>query len=91
MSDGPRNEVMFDRIRDFIIAATQSDRALTTEWRAALHDVALELDEIAYGRDAHPDSVAHAQQAMSALSGAWLDDDEKEDLYLGASDNAAKE
>lgn len=82
----PRNEAAFDRIRDFIIAASESDRALTAEWRAALHDVALELDRIVYSQLAHPDSVASAESAMSALSGVWLDDDEKDRLYLGSSE-----
>lgn len=77
----PRNEAAFDRFRDFILAATQSDREPTAEWRAALHDVAAELDEIAYGKNTHPDSVAAAELAMSALSGVWLTDDEKDELY----------
>lgn len=83
---GPVNEAAFDRIRDFVIAAANSSREPTPEWRAALNDVALDLDKIAYSRLAHPDSVAAAATAMSSLSGVWLNDDEKDQLYLGTLD-----
>lgn len=84
---GPTDEAAFDRIRDFIIEAANSGRVPMLKWRAALNDVALELDRIAYGAFAHPDSVAAAGAAMSALSGVWLDDDEKTQLYLGTLDD----
>lgn len=80
----PVNEAAFDRIRDFVLAATESGREPAADWRDALHDVALELDKLAYSKLAHPDSVASAASAMASLSGVWLDDDEKDALYLGA-------
>lgn len=83
---GPTNEAAFDRTRDFIIEASTSGREPRPDWREILRDVALDLDKIAYGPDAHPDSVMNAVLAMGSLAGVWLDADEKDDLYLGGAD-----
>lgn len=83
LAERRQTEEEFDQIRDFIIDAAASGREPTANWRLALHDAALDLDRIAYGRDAHPDSVTWAHMAMSALSGVWLTDEEKDELYQG--------
>lgn len=80
------NEAGFDRIRDFVVEAADSGREPRPDWRAVLRDVALDLDKIAYSAVAHPDSVAAARLAMSALAGVWLDAEETELLYLGTAD-----
>ncbi len=79
---GPVNAAAFDRFRDFIIEAAESGREPKPDWRDVLRDVAFDLDKIAYGAGAHPDSVMNAVLAMGSLAGVWLDVDEKDQLYL---------
>lgn len=80
---GPANQPAFDRVRAFVTEAADSGRNPSSDWRAALRDVAAALDEIVYGEFAHPDSVASAVTAMNALAGVWLPAGEVDQLYLG--------
>lgn len=86
LNPGPTNEAGFDRLRDFVLQATEDGREPRADWREILRDVALDLDKLAYGMFAHPDSVLLAGSAMSSLASIWLGDEEKEHLYLEGSD-----
>jgi len=72
----------YQRLFTFVWHAIEDRRPARGDWRAAVLDVAKELDRIVQ-RNAHPDDVMRARTAMSSLAGIWLDPDETDDVYEG--------
>lgn len=84
MTDMDRNIAEgYERLRSFVITATKSAAEPCGDWRAAINDAALDLDEIVTSSLAHPDDVARARLAMGSLAHIWLTVEEAEALYLG--------
>jgi hypothetical protein len=68
-------------LADFVFAAIESRRPPGPEMWDTLEDLANTIQRI-IRRNAHPDDVSSAREAMTHLAGIWLNTDEIDEIAL---------